>query len=247
MATQRKRRILVTNDDGIDAPGIALLAETARGLGEVWVVAPASQCSAMSQRLTLHHEMEIRERRDFPVSGVTAWSLDGTPADCVKTALRILPAVPDLVFSGINDGYNTGFDIAYSGTCGACFEAIFNRIPAIAFSCENSRNHSAAEMHMTALAKQLLLMPIERNAFWNINFPACSGTELKGILFDRIPGEMQLYTDNMPQKHYPDGRWTIAESGIPVSADASPEGTDIHAVLNGYVSVGKIFTGLMRS
>ena len=71
--------------------------------------------------------------------------------------------------------------------------------------------------------------------------------ELKGIEYDRRPAEMQLYADNIPQKHYPDGRWTIAESGIPVSADASPEGTDIHAVLNGYVSVGKIFTGLMRS
>lgn len=240
------RNILVTNDDGINAPGILRLAEMALSFGSVYVVAPASQCSAMSQRLTLKREMEIRSLTDYPVKGAEAWSLDGTPADCVKVALRILPVKPDLVFSGINDGFNTGFDIAYSGTCGACFEAIFNGIPAFAFSNGNAANYAAAGMHMAALTEELLREKIEKNAFWNLNFPACDEKDLKGIRFGCTPAEMQLYADNMPQRHYPDGRWTILESGIPVGPEAAPEGTDIHAVLNGYISVGKIRSSLMN-
>ena len=236
--------ILVTNDDGIEAPGIHRLAEMAGSFGKVYVVAPESQCSAMSQRLTLKTEMEIRERNDFPVDGIKAWSLAGTPADCIKTALRILPEKPDLVFSGINDGFNTGLDIAYSGTCGACFEALFNHIPAIAFSCETCRDYAVTDLYMAELTEKLLGQTIERNAFWNLNFPSCELSALKGILYDRCPADLQLYSDHMPQKHYPDGRWTISESGIPVDPDAAPEGTDIHAVRNGYISVGKVRTGL---
>lgn len=97
---KKQRTILITNDDGIEAPGILLLAELAREFGEAVVVAPSSQCSAMSQRLTLKQEMEIRAREEFPVEGVKAWSLDGTPADCVKIALRILSVKPDLVSPG---------------------------------------------------------------------------------------------------------------------------------------------------
>lgn len=241
----RQRTILVTNDDGIDAPGILLLAEMAREFGEVTVVAPAKQCSAMSQRLTLKQEMELKAREDFPVENVSAWSLGGTPADCVKVSLRILGLQPDLVFSGINEGFNTGFDIAYSGTCGACFEAIFNGIPAMAFSNENCRNYSVIRSHMARLTEELLQKKIERNAFWNINFPACEAEALNGISFGCIPAEMQLYADNMPQKHYPDGRWTVLESGVPIHPDQAPDGTDIHAVLHGIISVGKVFTGLM--
>ena len=134
------------------------------------------------------------------------------------------------LFSGINEGFNTGFDIAYSGTCGACFEALFNGIPAIAFSNENCRNYSAVRAHMAELTEELLQKEIERNAFWNINFPACDAGELKGIEYDRRPAEMQLYADNIPQKHYPDGRRTVMEWGVPVGPDEAPEGTDIHAV-----------------
>ena len=219
---KKQRTILITNDDGIEAPGILLLAELAREFGEAVVVAPSSQCSAMSQRLTLKQEMEIRAREDFPVDGVKAWSLDGTPADCVKIALRILSVKPDLVFSGINEGFNTGFD-------------------------ENCRNYSAVRAHMAELTEELLQKEIERNAFWNINFPACDAGELKGIEYDRRPAEMQLYADNIPQKHYPDGRRTVMEWGVPVGPDEAPEGTDIHAVLHGKISVGKVFTGLMSS
>ena len=104
-------RILVVNDDGIEAAGIVRLAAMAKELGEVWVVAPDAQCSAMSQRITVRGELQLQKRDDFPVDGVEAYSLSGTPADCVKVAVEYLmkEVLPDIVFSGINKGYNVGY------------------------------------------------------------------------------------------------------------------------------------------
>ena len=127
-----KLNILIANDDGIDSPGIVRLAEAASKFGNVWVAAPSSQCSGMSQKLTIFGEFPV-SRPAFPVPVMDAWSIGGTPADCVKLAVNFLmPVKPDVVFSGINFGYNTGFDIAYSGTVGAAMEALINGIPAIA-------------------------------------------------------------------------------------------------------------------
>ena len=118
-------KILVVNDDSIHAPGIVLLAKAAMELGEVTVVAPANQCSAMSQRITIRGDMRVDKVQDFPVPVKAAYKVDGTPADCLKIAMQyLLEEKPDYVFSGINDGYNAGFDIAYSGTLGAAFEAV---------------------------------------------------------------------------------------------------------------------------
>ena len=106
-----KRKILLVNDDGIRADGLILLARLASRLGEVTVAAPDSQCSAMSHRITVHGELRVK-KVDFPAGGVTAYSVSGTPADCVKVALHyLLSEKPDIVFSGINRGYNAGVDI----------------------------------------------------------------------------------------------------------------------------------------
>ena len=130
-------KILIVNDDSIHAPGIAVLAKAAMSLGEVWVVAPSHQCSAMSQKVTIRGSLTVERVNDFPVPVKAAYQVSGTPADCVKAALlQLLDEKPDFVFSGINDGYNVGYDIAYSGTLGAAFEATMSGIPAIAFSCE---------------------------------------------------------------------------------------------------------------
>ena len=128
-------KILVTNDDGIDAPGIAKLAACAAKLGTVTVVAPKSQCSGMSHHITLNRPMELKERPDFPVKGVKAYSLDGTPADCVRSVVHGMldpdagrkgagteayfkqnPHFPDIVFSGINAGANAGYDMKQYST-----------------------------------------------------------------------------------------------------------------------------------
>ena len=149
-------RILAVNDDGIRSPGLAALVRAVSGFGEVWVVAPSEQCSGMSQKLSLFNEMPLREA-DFPVPVMGAWSLGGTPADCVKVALdHLLDFKPDYVFSGVNDGWNAGYDIAYSGTIGACYEAVMNGIPAIAFSAQGRGDLEIAEEYMLPLARELM-------------------------------------------------------------------------------------------
>ena len=128
-------KILIVNDDSITAPGIEKLAKAASCLGEVWVVAPEEQCSALSQKLTLREQLTVRKVEDFPVDVAGAYAVGGTPVDCVKVALTyILKEKPDYVFSGINDGYNVGYDISYSGTLGAAFEAVKNGIDLVYIS-----------------------------------------------------------------------------------------------------------------
>ena len=125
----KKTNILIVNDDGIESYGIAKLAAMAANFGDVWVVAPEGQCSGMSQRLTIFSELNVQER-EFPATVRAAYSVSGTPADCVKVALKsLLPVWPDYVFSGINAGFNAGYDIAYSGTVGAAMEAVLHDIP----------------------------------------------------------------------------------------------------------------------
>ena len=159
-------RILVVNDDGIEAAGIIRLAALAKELGEVWVVAPDAQCSAMSQRITVRGELQLRKRADFPVEGVEAYSLSGTPADCVKVAVEYLmkDQLPDIVFSGINKGYNVGYEIAYSGTVGATWEAISKGIRAIAFSVDMEEDYAVTQAHWSEVTRELLTKDITWSA-----------------------------------------------------------------------------------
>ena len=114
--------ILISNDDGIRAEGIARLAAAALPFGRVYVAAPQSQCSGMSQKLTIRGTLAV-EQADFPVPVEAAWAVGGTPADCVKAAVKALvPCRPDVVLTGVNQGWNAGLDIAYSGTIGAALD-----------------------------------------------------------------------------------------------------------------------------
>lgn len=231
-------RILVVNDDGIRAEGIVRLARLAKEFGEVWVVAPKEQCSAMSQRITVHADLMVRPE-EFPVGGVSAYSVEGTPADCVKVALMyLLPEKPDLVFSGINFGYNIGLDIAYSGTVGAAMEAIMQGVPAIAFSNESNGNYEVVEAHMLALTKDLLTREIAANEIWNVNFPGCGLTKYRGIMEVKQAAQSQFYLDHYDKEVYEDGSFRLSAAGLPVTEGA--EGTDMRAVLDGYISIGKV-------
>ena len=144
--------ILLVNDDGIKSPNLALLAEYALKLGRVTIVAPEAQMSGMSQGMTLGRPLKVR-REIFPVDGVTAYSCDGKPADCVKVGLSALLVddEPDFVFSGINNGYNAGYDVAYSGTVGAAEEALMHEIPAIAWSVDKGADLSLAREYLLPL------------------------------------------------------------------------------------------------
>ena len=231
----KKLKILISNDDGIQAAGLARLAAAAVQFGEIWVAAPQSQCSGMSQKLTISGEIAVA-RAAFPVPVQAAWAIGGTPADCVQTAIyALMPERPDIVFSGVNFGYNAGFDIAYSGTMGAALEAVMNGVPAIAFSKFDSDNWQTAEQYLPRIIQTLLQKPLGPGEIWNVNFPDCTAAQCKGVLYGRTPAACSFYDNDYVR--------TGDALSIRVTnpgPDRCREGSDIHAVLHGYVSVGEI-------
>lgn len=236
----KRLKILVVNDDGILSPGIERLARNAARFGEVWVAAPASQCSGMSQRLSISGTLTLEEPA-FPAPVNGAYAIGGTPADCVKVALKsLLPVKPDFVFSGINFGYNTGYDIAYSGTVGAAMEAVMNGIPAIAFSTQHDGSYDVTDKYIEQITEELISAPPAPGEIWNVNFPGCPLEEFKGILRDRTPAPMCVFENYYSKSVQTDGPALLTPYAVQLRDGDAPEGTDIHAVVNGWISVGKV-------
>ncbi|MFR9235778.1 MAG: 5'/3'-nucleotidase SurE [Eisenbergiella massiliensis] len=166
-----------------------------------------------------------------------AYSVAGTPADCVKVGIRhLMQDRPDVVFSGINCGYNVGVDILYSGTVGAAMEALLNGIPAIAFSEERGGTSEVADACLLSVAEKLLEAGCAPDEIWNVNFPGCPLRELRGIRENRIPEKTQFYMDNYLVEEGPEGGCSFRLRD-PVQAAAR---TDMEAVLERYISIGKI-------
>ena len=235
-----KPNILVVNDDGIESGGIRVLAQAAAQIGEVWVVAPERQCSGMSQKISIFEAMPIR-RREFPAPVRAAWSVGGTPADCVKAAVNhLLPVKADYLFSGINLGYNAGYDVAYSGTIGAAMEGLMKGIPSFAFSKNFSEDFTLVERELLPIMEELLAESIAPDSLWNVNFPGCGTEDFRGILRERTLAPMQLYRDDYQLTEQPDGSLVMQNRSSPMSAELAPEGTDIHAVLHGFISIGQV-------
>ncbi len=161
-------RILITNDDGIESAGLRVLCDFASTLGDVTVAAPKREQSGKSHSIDIHNPFEIR--RVQYRGAVEAYSVDSTPADCVRFAFDTLSSF-DLVLSGVNNGVNVGWDISYSGTCGAVFESYFFNTPAVAFSVFPS-SFSAFTRHIgrvwSFITENRLL---EKNLLWNVNIP----------------------------------------------------------------------------
>lgn len=235
-------KILIVNDDSISAPGIALLAKVATEFGEVTVVAPAHQCSAMSSKLTIRGALRVESVNDFPVPVKAAYKVDGTPVDCVKVAMHyILKEKPDYVFSGINDGYNVGFDIAYSGTLGAAFEAVMNGVPAIAFSNTMHASLHIAEEYLPSVIQELIAAGQGRGEVWNVNFPSVDPSAFKGVLRDRVVAGVPVYQEKYIPITNADGSTSLEITGYPLpNENCVPAGTDVDAVMRGYISIGKV-------
>ena len=231
--------ILITNDDGIKADGLIRLAQTAKEFGNVWVVAPSIESSASSHSITLRHSMEIHPY-DFPIEGVKAYSLTGTPADCIRVGIRyVMKDKPDIVMSGINSGYNMATDIQYSATAGAAFEAVFQGIKAIAFSEHFFGEHEVTERYLRELMAELIKEPFVPGQIINVNFPGCTLEECKGVLRDRKVSQLVYYEDQYDElKKFDDGGAEIMVRGV--HEPATEEGTDYAAVLGNYVSVGRV-------
>ena len=239
-------RILVVNDDGIHSEGIMELARLAMTLGEVTVAAPAEQHSGMSQSITLTNHLTAR-KTDFPIDGITAYSVDGTPADCVMTAIGgFLDQKPDLVLSGINKGYNTGTDILYSGTIGACMEALVHGVPAIAFSIGKDYNtYELVRQYFQELMDYVTAHPAGSGAVWNINFPDCDPALVRGILYDREPAQIEFFGADTYEVHGDREGEFFMSPRVSMPTDG-PEGTDMQAVLQRYISLGIVRSMVMK-
>ncbi len=224
--------IMVTNDDGIHAQGIKALSEALRELGDVTVVAPDRERSAVGHSLTLHSPLRVFELR------AGYYAVDGTPTDCVNMGIHsLLPFRPDLVVSGINHGPNLGDDVTYSGTVAAAMEANLMGIPAIAVSLatfDHNGHFTAAAAVAVRVARQLMANGLPADTFLNINVPSCPPEEMGPPLITRqgkrsFVGKIVDKTDPRGRKYY----WIGSE--VPDFNDH--EGTDIYAINRNHVSI----------
>ncbi|MBO6163310.1 MAG: 5'/3'-nucleotidase SurE [Eubacterium sp.] len=233
------RRILITNDDGIDAEGMQRLVEASKEFGEVWVAAPDGQRSATGHSISLRHSIDVYPA-EYPVAEVKAFSCSGSPADCVRVACHFLmPEMPDVVLAGINFGYNSATDIQYSGTCGAAFEAAFQGVHAIAVSEAANGVHEVTDRYLKEVLGELLEKPLPNGVIHNVNFPGCSLQECAGILRDVSVSRSMFYRDGYKEmEKLPGGGSRVKVDGH-YNEDCE-EGTDMWALVNHYVSVGLV-------
>jgi len=223
-------QILVTNDDGIQSPGITVLAEALSRVGEVFVVAPDRERSAIGHSLTLHAPL----RADEVEPG--RFAVSGTPTDCVNLGIHgLLAARPALVVSGINRGGNMGDDLTYSGTVAAAMEATLMGVPAFAVSLDSTSfrrdDFYAAADFAATLARMVLERGLPVDTFLNVNVPSGQPTAAQ---FTR-QGKRR-YSDKVEKKLDPRGRAYYWIGGGELSFEDVP-GTDFHAVCNGSISI----------
>ncbi len=233
-------RILLSNDDGYQAPGLRRLMEALRPHAEIHVVAPDRNRSGASNSLTL--ERPLRPRSD--PDGVIC--VDGTPTDCVHLALTGLLAVePDMVVSGINAGANLGDDVLYSGTVAAAMEGRFLGLPAIAISMTawDSQHLDTAARVAVELVAQLAKDALPANTILNVNVPDLPWDQIRGYKATRLG--FRHKSESVVKSTDPRGRTIYWVGAGGAEKDAGP-GTDFHAVKEGYVSVTPLHTDLTR-
>jgi 5'-nucleotidase len=233
-------RILISNDDGVRAPGIAAVAQILQAIGEVSIVAPVDNQSGKGHSITIYEPI-FRDDLTLP-NGLKAIGLSATPASAVKVALKnILSHKPDLVVAGINRGYNLGLAAYISGTVGAAREAAMAGIPAIAASTlTDVRDYGFAAEEVLGVARRVKQYGLPPNTFLNVNVPAAPPDGAKGYRVTTqamTPGGDESFAE---AKH-PSGRtlyWNVYTEG-----GTAPEGTDVWAVANGFVAVTPMHVG----
>jgi 5'-nucleotidase len=232
-----KPLILVTNDDGVSAPGIRALINVMATIGEVIVVAPDKPQSAMGHAITINNTLylnKISKENDI----ITEYSCSGTPVDCVKLAVNeILKRKPDLCVSGVNHGSNSSINVIYSGTMSAAVEAGIEGIPAIGFSLLDY-NWNADFEPVKSFIKKIVLETLEKKlpegVILNVNFPKLKEKEIKGIKICRQA--KALWVEKFDKRQTPFGKDYYWLSGEFVNQDKGND-TDEWALENGYISV----------
>jgi len=230
--------ILVTNDDGVWAPGILVLAQEMRKLGRVTVFAPDRNWSVTGHIKTLDRPLRVRET--VLADNTAAFTTDGAPSDCVALALLGLIDPTDLVISGINPNANISHDVTYSGTVTAAMEAVISNVTGIAVSLNSPEgpkeglDYSTAAIVARHVVEQVIANTLPDGVVLNVNVPYLKESELKGYMITRQG--LRVYRDALDQRIDPRGRpyyWIGGEAptGIP------EDGTDVGALVEGYVSI----------
>lgn len=234
-------KLLLTNDDGIHAPGIKTLWKALHeaDFADLFVIAPSTERSGTGASITWDRPILIQEVEWEDKT--PAWSVDGTPADCVKMGIRvILEEKPDLIVSGINAGSNAGRNVLHSGTIGAVIEGIFRGIPGIAFSCEDGDepNFHIAEKYVAQLVKYIQDQPLPPGCLLNVNFPKLAKENVKGFRWTR-QGKGRWAED--PYLHIESASGPSYWLGGKPEELAEDEDCDIALLREGYTTAVPIF------
>lgn len=237
--------ILVTNDDGIGAAGIKCLVRALQEVGEVVVVAPERERSAVGHAITMHKPLRAN-RVDYYGDNIKAWAVNGTPSDCVKLGVEaLLHKKPDMVISGINRGPNLGTDVLYSGTVSAAVEAAILGIPSAAISLASYEvdDYSVAADFAKVLARNIYLNGMEKDTLLNVNVPAVCRDEIGGVRV--TPLGTRRYRNTFDARTDPRGGRYFWLSGEAVD-EYNTEDCDINLIVKNFITVTPIHFDLTK-
>lgn len=243
MQSTKRPHILITNDDSVDAPGIRHLWKALKGIADITVVAPAYEQSAVGMGITIRKPMFI-EKHSWD-DHFSAWSVSGTPADCVKLALNVvLKEKPDFIFSGINRGSNSGRNVLYSGTVAATMEGVLQGIPSVAFSCHDyfNPNYAAIEPFVPKVLAHLIEHPLPEGTLLNINFPhPPKGEEIRGIKMTRQGKE--YWSENPDCRNHPVEGSNYYWMGAAIKEYEEADDSDVVWIKKGYAAAVPVHVG----
>ena len=235
METYFRVQILLTNDDGIYAPGLAALERELKGLGDVCLVAPATEQSGVGHSITFLSPLICKEV--FEGQQQRGWAVEGSPADCVKLGVfEFSPHRPDLVVSGVNGGLNAGINVLYSGTVAAAIEGAFFGITSVAISLEYDEHadFDAAARLGRRVIEQILEQKGPTPELYNLNIPTAAITSPRGVRI--VPMGVGRYKEHFVKRSDPRGRSYYWAAGKPPLLDAAIE-SDLTALAEGYVTL----------
>ncbi|QDT33451.1 5'/3'-nucleotidase SurE [Thalassoglobus polymorphus] len=229
-------KILLTNDDGIYAPGLRALRDALQELGEVHVVAPLTEQSGVGMGVTYLHPIMVHEIMDHDKQ--FGWAVDGSPVDCVKMGvLELCQGEPDLIVSGINAGANVGINVLYSGTVAAAIEGAFfgKTSMAVSLSQGTSPDYQQAAQQVVPIIRKLLDTSQPPGKLWNINLPDSSKQKPQGTKI--VPMAVQRQSEKIEKRTDPRGRSYYWSGLEPIRNHQLEAETDVNELLNGYVTV----------
>jgi 5'-nucleotidase len=230
--------ILVTNDDGVTAPGLRNLVLSMMKIGKVVVVAPDSPQSATGHAITISRPLRLDKVNVFEKEKIEAWQCSGTPVDCVKLAVnRVLHRKPDFLVSGINHGSNSSINVIYSGTMSAAMEGAIEGIPSIGFSLLNfdlNADFKAASHYAEVIVRNMIKIGMPENTLLNVNIPYLVKSKIKGIKICRQANAK--WEEEFDEREDPHRRKYYWLTGKFVNRDSGND-TDEWALKNGYVSI----------